>query len=364
MKQQNTAVRIGEIDFWKFTFAILIVTLHSAYLPGAGEDTYFRGGSIGVEFFFVVSGFFMAKNAEKVDGYQSLADETWRFLLKRVKTFFPYMCMSCVAALIAKTLFYHGGLLKLIKNGVAGLSEVLLLKATGFGDTFFNNPTWYLSAMVCSMAVLYPLILKYRKIFTRIACPLLAFFLLGYLQQTYGQFRNPDLWDGLFRKGTIRGFAEIAFGVVCYEICSWISTYDFTKLSKLLFTVAEYGSLLAIILYSNTKSCWDMDSPSVLLMGGAVVIAAGNLSLLSGFWNRFCLTAWMGRFSLMLYLNHIYWVWIFAILGLDMEYSKMFWLYMGAAVISALLCWKFTDLIIFWYQKNKPALKSMFIQTE
>ena len=364
MKQQNTAVRMGEIDFWKFIFAILIVTFHSEYLPGAGENTYFHGGSIGVEFFFIASGFFMARSAEKVSGNQSIADETWRFLLKKIKVFFPYMLVSCFVALIAKTLSYHGGLLKLIKNGVEGIIEVLLLKATGLGDTFFNNPTWYLSAMICSMAVLYPLILKYRKTFTRIACPLLAFFMLGYLEQTHGQFRNPDLWDSLFRKGTIRGFAEIAFGVACYEICIWISRYNFTKLSKLLFTVAEYGSLLGIILYSNTKSCWDMDSPSVLLMGGAIIIAAGNLSLLSGFWNRFRFTARMGRFSLMLYLNHIYWVWIFAILGLDMSYPKMFVLYMGAAVASALLCWKLTDLGIAWYQKNKTAVRKLFIQTE
>lgn len=54
---------IGEFDLWKLIAAVVIVILHSSYLPVEAERTYFHGGSIMVELFFLISGFFLAKSA-------------------------------------------------------------------------------------------------------------------------------------------------------------------------------------------------------------------------------------------------------------------------------------------------------------
>ena len=53
----------GEFDLWKLIAAIVIVILHSEYLPVEAERTYFHGGSIMVELFYLVSGFYWAKSA-------------------------------------------------------------------------------------------------------------------------------------------------------------------------------------------------------------------------------------------------------------------------------------------------------------
>ena len=351
----------GEIDFWKFIFAFVIVALHSSYLPASYEQPYFIGGSIGVEFFFIVSGFFLAKSSERVISYQNLAQESIAFMIRKIKPFFSYSLFAFIVALIAKTMFYGEGVIQFIKNGVNGIIEVLFLKATGIGNEFFNNPTWYLSAMLLTMLILYPLLLKYKKSFSQIVCPIIGLLILGYLYQKYGHLRDPDCWDGFFRKGTLRGFAEISLGIACYELCMQLRKYNFTVLSKAIFTIIEYGSLIAIIWYSNTETCWDMDCPSVILMGIAVIIAGGNLSLLSGFWSKLKITPFLGKFSLMIYLNHIYWVWIFDIIGLEMSYKEMFILYMLAAICSALACWGIVDLMKAVMSKHKKAIGSCFI---
>ena len=50
----------GIIDCWRILFALFVMMLHSVYLPH-GENAMFKGGWISVEFFFVLSGFLMAK---------------------------------------------------------------------------------------------------------------------------------------------------------------------------------------------------------------------------------------------------------------------------------------------------------------
>jgi len=357
----KTSQRMSEIDLWKLIYAFLIVALHSMYLPVKADRTFFHGGSIGVEFFFIVSGFFMAHSAGRIKEYDDLAKETKTFLWRKINIFFPYMVFGFCISVVARTLYKDGGIVALIKNCVNGIVELLLLRSSGFGKVFFNGPAWYLSAMILSMAILYPFILKKGKFARQIICPLLSAFILGYLYQKYGHFRAQDTFDVFFVKGMVRGFAEISFGVVCYEIYLWMKKYKFTMLSRIIFTIIEYGSLFAIILYSNTETCWDMDCVSVLLMGMAIIIAASNLSIFSNFWSNLKISKYFGKFSLLLYLNHIYWVWIFAVIGLNMEYEEMFICYMIAAVCSALICWVVVDWVKRFFNKYRKSIYTLFI---
>ena len=67
MKQPNNAVESsnkkhnGIIGFWKFMFCILILLFHCA--EKMGKNGFFESGRIGVEFFFIVSGYLMTKKA-------------------------------------------------------------------------------------------------------------------------------------------------------------------------------------------------------------------------------------------------------------------------------------------------------------
>lgn len=64
--------RNGAIDFWRFIFSVGIVLCHVVYLNSydkwtASGNFWFANFRIGVEYFFLVSGFLMAKNVEKWD---------------------------------------------------------------------------------------------------------------------------------------------------------------------------------------------------------------------------------------------------------------------------------------------------------
>ena len=55
-------MRIKSIEFWRLIFAISIVLCHSMYLPTNKNGINLHVNSLAVEFFFILSGFLMARS--------------------------------------------------------------------------------------------------------------------------------------------------------------------------------------------------------------------------------------------------------------------------------------------------------------
>ena len=358
----------GELDVWKLLFALLIVVHHSRYLPGGEGQSWFLGGSIGVEFFFLVSGFLMLGSVEKarsMAGGEHLAAQTGSFMRRKVGAFLPYMLFAFAVSLTAAVIAQRSGMLGFLQLFLHSLPELFVISWSGVNTGILNAPTWYLSVMVLSMLILFPLAVRYGRIFTSGVCPLLALFIMGYLYQKYGQFRAPDEWDGLFYKGMLRGFAEIALGIFCAEVLRWIRGVRFTAFSRLLLTAVACGSFIAVIVYSNGETWWDKDVQWLLLMAISVIIVGGNLSLFSGIWNRcMWLSKWLGKLSLMLYLNHFYWFRILSMYDLQIPYPKMLMVYMVCSLASALVCWGCVDCLRAIWKRYGKIFRKLFVHEE
>lgn len=80
----------GIIGFWKFAFCILIMLFHARVFANDTDIILFSKGSVGVEFFFLVSGFLLAKSAlnKKENNSESLGKETILFIYKKIKRLF------------------------------------------------------------------------------------------------------------------------------------------------------------------------------------------------------------------------------------------------------------------------------------
>ena len=61
------------VELERFLYSILVVGYHiqSAYLHGDGRTNFFQNGSSAVEFFFLISGYFMARSIEKIINKES-----------------------------------------------------------------------------------------------------------------------------------------------------------------------------------------------------------------------------------------------------------------------------------------------------
>lgn len=240
------------IDILRLVFALIIMLHHSRYFLGY-DRCVFAGGSLAVEFFFIVSGFLMAKKAA---GPGSPAAEkeggdfgTARFLLGKLDAVLPEMLAGWLIGFAVIAAADSLPAVSLADKLKEYLWEPLMLRMTGIYTGGFNGVTWYISSMLLCMAVLYPLTRRYPDMMTKVAAPMISLLLLGYLCRNFDHPREPSEWLGFTFKGNIRAMAEISLGIAAYRISARISRIEFRRTGEWLITIAESALYFAYILY-------------------------------------------------------------------------------------------------------------------
>lgn len=264
---------------------------------------------MGVEFFFICSGIFMAAsgagNTEK-----PIAKDTLHFIWKKIKGLMPNYYVAWV---IAFTVVNAGVPIRTIaRNLVMSMWELLGLVQAGFSSYTANSPTWYLSAMLLAMFGLYPLMKKYKDTFFYILAPILVIFMAGV---SYREFRDASLewawtWKGFYLEGMFRAVMEIMLGCVCYKAALWIRGIRWTAFARGFLALAEVlgytGSAAYMYSTINTRFDWCV----MVFLAVSATITFSNVSMLSCLNERRRLDAvlrWLGKYSYSLFLGN--WMW-------------------------------------------------------
>lgn len=294
----------GIISFWKFMFCLLIVIYHTHIFSKTKNNILFPKGSIGVEFFFLVSGYLMTKaalkNKEETD-FKNLGIDTLKFVGKKWKTFIPY---TIVAGLMSLTVINYYHLNNTLFNNISSIWDMLLLRMTGIRGLSVNGPIWYISSMLIAMLILYPLIRRYKEKFLTLFAPVILIVGLGIFSALYGNLRSPDIWIGFAYKGTIRAFFELLLGGCLYLICEKIKKLNFTKFGKLLITLIEISCFVLPFLMSQfMDSATKFDYIMLVVISIGIVLAFSEQTLEYNFFcNKF--SYWLEKLSLTLYIFH------------------------------------------------------------
>lgn len=296
----------GVISFWKFMFCLMIVIYHgNIFSNNINDNIILSMGSIGVEFFFLVSGYLMAKSAltkKDTKTFKDLGLETIQFIWKKFKVFFPYLLICFICGLIVKGVYDN----LTIKDYVLSIFDLFLLRMAGFRETVVNGATWYISAMLICMLVIYPLIRKYKYNFIYIACPLIILFLCGWLNQNYGSLRAPDLWIGFTYKGVIRAFIELCLGSILYPLTEQIKKLNFTKLGSISLTIIEIiGFTIPFLMSQFIEKATRYDYVMLIILSVSIVLAfsakTSDQKILN---NKFIY--YLEKLSLPMYISHTF----------------------------------------------------------
>lgn len=310
-KQHNVT-----IDFLRFLFSVIVVLHHSRYVLG-DDNCYFLGGSLAVEFFFFVSGYLLLVGADKAGrkncaGTNGIGSEALHFILHKIRSFLPEFLIAWWIGFILIGVVRQYGVLDYLKAFGNDFWELTLVKMSGLFTHGIDGAMWYLSAMLLGMALLYPLLRTKRDLMTHLVCPLLALFLYGYLCQVEGHPRDPIVWLGVCYKGLVRAIAGLCTGVViCMAVrrLKRFSPSGLTKTGNALVIGVQLLCLILAIRYMAEQEPSEYDYFYMFLLMLLVLLSFAGFGLESVLGNSqrlHLLSAFLGKYSLSLYLGHLY----------------------------------------------------------
>ena len=283
--------RNGEIELFRFIFAVIVFSFHSEYAPAI-----FKSGYLCVEFFFVLSGCFLMQHIEK--NKNTVINPTmtvFNYTKNRLKRLYVSYFIACVAAFAIRFLVLSDISIRTVVN--KGIWEILMLQTLGF--EFSTTVVWYVSALLIASVIIYLLSYCFKDYFL----PVIffgAFVILAFLCQKNQQLSSMNnlliVSDGL-----LRGLAELSLGCILFKIIKAFPN-SLNKFRKFLF-VPKYLSL-AIILYFMTKDAGVKDfSCLIFIVFFISMLFLDESPIHKVFNNKLCY--FLGDISYDFYLNQI-----------------------------------------------------------
>lgn len=241
-----TSKRFETLDAFRGICALSVVVFHMNLIGSITELDFFKGSSIFVEFFFVLSGFVLAH------GYGFKRHINFqKFMRARFFRLYPlhfFMFLVMFAIEICKLFAYKfGGFVftnEPFTNGFA-ISEIipnLLLIQSWTPITFatsFNSPAWSISIEFYMYALLYASIafFKSHRVISWFIISLIAFFLV---------FLGSDILVSQVLRG-LSCFFGGAFTYVLYKKISYIQPSFFTG------SIIEVILIICVVLIVQSK---------------------------------------------------------------------------------------------------------------
>ncbi|MCM1049233.1 MAG: acyltransferase [Clostridiales bacterium] len=245
MKNRNNIV-----ELMRFLFSLLVVGYHVQMSMNNSEINFFENGAVAVEFFFIISGYFMARSIEKLSagGDVKIGKSTLQFMVKKVKGILPIHIIANITMLLIILIFETPAFLPKLKRGLPGL---LFLQMISFWNESFNEalivPEWYLSAMLLSMIVIFPLVLLLRKKLKTVPASFCALGIIGVFFLISGIMLNGHIRQNFIYD--VRASAELIIGMLAYYLSEYVAKHEYGRISlKILRFVELTGYCLPVIL--------------------------------------------------------------------------------------------------------------------
>ncbi len=304
--------RNGKVEFLRFAFSMCVLLFHlnldiyntNLYI---GEHlSFFKKGNLGVEFFFLLSGFLLAKSAFKVDNSgKNLGQTTISYLKNKLLALLPFHLIVFPITFIVILIKDQATLIEFFKDLIKIVPSFLCLDKFGFPAKVFMGVEWYIGSMLVSMLIIYPLCKTYKETFTNIIAPVIAIFSLGYLLHEYKSLGTVGTWVGFTFKGEIRALAEISLGTTCFAVSRKLSQLNFTKTDKKLMTAIEFLCFAFCFFFICSRISPKYSSVFILavFLGLALIFSSKTYGT-ELFNNKFVF--YLGKLSLPIYIGQCF----------------------------------------------------------
>lgn len=331
-------MRNGNIELLRFLFCADIVLYHAGFLPR---------GYVGAEFFFMVTGFFLAdkiltRNSkdQRKPTWETLVGEATADIWKRYCAIFPYFFASTVLGFAVRAFALHWDLPTFLTYLQLIPADMLYLQNIGFTVTSAIGVLWYLSAMTFAVWVLYPLLRRRYELVASVS-PAVILLILGLIQQNCGSLDAPCTFlYGWLNTGLLRAFAGILGGVLAYYVTQKVRGINITKGMAAALTVFEVAVYIWVFYHTWSRNDFRplLDAFVIVALGGAFTVTVSGKSLLyQKFDNGF--VRFLGKASMPIFLSHFYMVFylsnVFEMLHMEDTFGQKLAFTIGLSLLAA-----------------------------
>lgn len=301
---------------------------------------FFPGARIGVDFFFIVSGYFMAVSIKKKNQFgvsQDLGAETQDFLFNKIGRFYPELIVSSVVGFFWMEFSWRDtSLAALLKRVVRLVWEPLLIRMAGFNDSKIIGTAWYISAMLLTMLVAYPICRKWFSISSCVLAPCIAIFIHGYFFRTGNNAVNLYNMIGLTYRGMLQAVADISLGVAFVPFVERLKKRKYTDVEKTIVTIIVIAIWLAAFanMAMSDKSSYSVVGVLQIAIGFCLTIANVD-NLEKQLPKGLCYV--LGKSSLLIYLSHDYIVKALKCFQIDCSSWKLTCLYVFILLLNSMV---------------------------
>ena len=290
---------IPEVDILKFVLALVVAVFHLHW-------SVFSRGYLANEFFFLLSGFFLGRSLWKPAPSPSAIG----FLRRKFLPIYPVVFASTAIAFAVQMILKRTSFSHCLSALSAATWEFLMLQESALQTGKpYNGPAWYLSAMLLSMAVLYPLFRRLRKTDSLpVVAICLSVFAYSALWHGCGGIVAGNRWAGICSYRTVRAFAGISLGVFLHEMVSAARAFAAPSRSgRFVFSGVGLSLLggLAVLLFAPRCVRFPPGTDFLAIPGFFFLL----FPVLAGFTfppppQVVPLAKMLGKASLYVYLNH------------------------------------------------------------
>ncbi len=292
----------GKVEILRFIFCICVVLFHAG-ADVFGKDrsvgeylTFFYHGRIGVEFFFLLSGFLAAKSAYNLKNTNSIGENTFNFIFKKIKIIFPYHIFAIVFSIIILMIYSNN----FISDFAKRFPSIFFLQRTGISNVDFISVEWYICSMLIALAIIFPMLLKNFDLTAKVISPVASSLIIGYLIKTYGAMPASNSFEVFTYSCNVRGFAVVLLGCFCFAVSQKMKQHNFSSIQKLFLALVENLCWLVTIFYiiSNLNRKYEAYVIYILALGITIVFFR---DFSNGPYNS-KLIFYLGKLSLPIYL--------------------------------------------------------------
>lgn len=284
------------IDFFRMIFIIIICIYHFQDIINV---KFVQSGFLCVEFFFILSGFYLYKSFKKNKECDNL-----QYTIKKVKRMYPHYIFSLFVLMFLVILN------EIVKNKFnladaiyTFFSESLMLQNIGIFKGGINTPIWYISVLIFGGYIIYGLLRKDKDLFLRVLGPLFVIYTFCLIKSNSSTIENWNITYGLYLP-LLRGMADITIGCILAEILEiyYYKIENIINKKKVIFNFIEilvYSLLAYIIVYKT-----NYDLYSLILFPILILFANCKGSICFKLFNKNIFKS-VGDLTYAIYLNHL-----------------------------------------------------------